>query len=121
MPILEVEFVGPAPDNVKRALARRVADAAGTVFGSPPRTTWVRVRFVSADEYAENEGAEPGVFPVLVRVLQADPLQGDDLATEARRLTEALAAACNRPAENVHLVYEPAGRGRVAFGGTLRA
>ncbi len=39
---------------------------------------------------------------------------------EVRRLTDAIAAACGRPAENVHLVYAPAGRGRVAFGGRLR-
>ena len=120
MPILNVDFVGPLPDNVKRVLARRIADAAGTVLGSPPRRTWVRVRFVTADEYAENEGAEPGVFPVIVSVLEADPPQGDDLAGEALRLTEAIAAACNRPAENVHLVYDAPARGRVAFGGRLR-
>ncbi|MND08911.1 hypothetical protein D3C83_318630 [compost metagenome] len=53
-------------------------------------------------------------------VLEADPPQGDDLAAQALRLTEAIAAACNRPAANVHLVYEPPARGRVAFGGTLR-
>lgn len=120
MPILDVDFVGPLADNLRRSLARRIADAAGTALGAAPRTTWVRVRFVPADEYAENGGAEAGVFPVIVHVLQADPPQGDDLAAEAARLTEALAAACGRPAENVHLVYAPPGRGRVAFGGKLR-
>jgi phenylpyruvate tautomerase PptA (4-oxalocrotonate tautomerase family) len=120
MPIFEVDFVGPVYDNVRRVLARRIADAAATVLGSPPRSTWVRVRFVTADEYAENEGAEPGVFPVIVKVLEADPPHGDDLAAEAARLTEAIAAACARPAENVHLLYDPPGRGRVAFGGQLQ-
>lgn len=120
MPILEVDFVGPVADNVRRSLARRIADAAGAVLGSAPRSTWVRVRFVSADEYAENGGAEPGVWPVLVGVLEAEPHEGEALAVEARRLTEAIAAACGRPAENVHLVYAPPARGRVAFGGRLR-
>jgi len=121
MPILEVDYTGPVADNVRRALARRIADAAGAVLGAPPRTTWVRMRFVPADEYAENDGAEPGVWPVIVRVLEADPPEGEALAAEARRLTEAIAAACGRPAANVHLVWEPPGRGRVSFGGTLRA
>lgn len=120
MPILDVDFVGPVADNVRRALARRIADAAGTVLGAPPRSTWVRMNFVPADEYAENDGAEPGVFPVIVHVLEADPPEGEALATEARRLTEAIAAVCGRPAEQVHLVYAPPGRGRVAFGGRLR-
>jgi len=121
MPILDVDYIGPVADNVRRALARRIADAAGVVLGSPARGTWVRMRFVSADEYAENEGAEPGVWPVFVHVLGAEPPEGEALATEARRLTEAIAAACARPAENVHLVYAPPGGGRVAFGGRLRS
>lgn len=121
MPILEVDFVGPVADNVRRALARRIADAAGVVLASPPRGTWVRMRFVTAEEYAENEGAEPGAWPVFVHVLEAEPPEGDALAAEVRRLTEAIAAACGRPAANVHLVYAPPGHGRVAFGGRLRA
>lgn len=121
MPILEVDYVGPVADNVRRALARRIADAVATVLGAPPRSTWVRMRFVPADEYAENEGADPGVWPVIVRVLEADPPEGDALATQARRLTGAIAASCGRPEENVHLVWEPPGRGRVSFGGRLRA
>lgn len=121
MPILEVDWIGPIADSVRRSLARRIADAAGTVLGTPPRSTWVRMRFVSEDEYAENEGAEPGVWPVLVHVLEAEPPEGEALATEARRLTEAIAAACGRPPGNVHLVYAPPGRGRVSFGGRLRS
>ena len=120
MPILDVDYIGPVADHVRRARARRIADAAGAVLGAPPRSTWVRMRFVPADEYAENEGAEPGAWPVIVQVLEADPPEGEDLAAEARRLTEAIAAACGRPADNVHLVYAPAGRGRVSFGGRLR-
>jgi phenylpyruvate tautomerase PptA (4-oxalocrotonate tautomerase family) len=121
MPILDVEYIGPVADNVRRAMARRIADAAGEALGAPPQTMWVRMRFVPADEYAENGGAAAGVFPVIVNVLEADPPQGEALAGEAARLTGAIAAACGRPAENVHLVYAPPGRGRVAFGGELRA
>lgn len=121
MPILDVDFVGPLADSVRRSLARRIADAAGAALGSAPRSTWVRVRFVAEHEYAENDGGEPGVWPVIVNVLEADPPEGEALAVEVRRLTDAIAAACGRPAENVHLVYAPPGRGRVAFGGRLRS
>ncbi len=121
MPVLEVDWIGPVADNARRALARRIADAAGVVLGAPPRSTWVRMRFVAEGEYAENEGAEPGVWPVFVRVLEADPPEGAALVTEVRRLTEAIAAACGRPADHVHLVYDPPGRGRVSFGGRLRS
>lgn len=120
MPVLEVDFVGPVADNVRQSLARRIADAAGAALGAAPRSAWVRVRFVREDEYAENGGGERGVWPVLVSVLEAEPPEGEALAAEVRRLTDAIAAACGRPAENVHLVYAPAGRGRVAFGGRLR-
>jgi hypothetical protein len=79
------------------------------------------VRFVSADDYAENAGGPPaGAQPVLVSVLLADPPQGTDLAAQAARLTQAIARVCRRPPENVHVLYEPPARGRIAFGGKLR-
>lgn len=120
MPILEVTFVGPIADNVRRAMASRIAEAAGAALGAEPRTMWVRMQFVPANDYAENQRTSDGEFPVLVHVLQADPPQGETLAAEAATLTEAIAGACDRPVANVHLIYEPAGRGRVSFGGQLR-
>lgn len=120
MPILDVNFVGPIADNVRRTMAGRVATAAGAALGAPPRTMWVHMHFLPANDYAENERTTDTDFPVIVRVLEAEPPQGDALAAEAATLTEAIAGACGRPIENVHLIYEPPGRGRVAFGGTLR-
>jgi phenylpyruvate tautomerase PptA (4-oxalocrotonate tautomerase family) len=114
VPILDVEVVGAREEG----LARRIADAAGAVFGTPPGRTWVKVRFLPRRDYAENGAALPhDVRPVLVRVLKADA--PEDLAAEVRALTAAVAAAAGRPPENVHLLYEPWGRGRVAFGGNL--
>ncbi len=121
MPILEITWTGPIMDSSRRSLARRVADAAGAALGAEPRTVWVRVQFAAADEYAENECPALTEHPVIVRVLAAEPPQGEALADEARRLTDAIAETCGRPAANVHLIYEPPGRGRVSFGGELRA
>lgn len=116
MPILDVELVGAREDG----LARKIADAAGEVLGTPPGRTWVRVRFLAREDYAENGTDVPGdVRPVLVTVLETKPPQ--DLEAEVRALTAAIAQATGRPAENVHLFYEPPGEGRVAFGGKLKA
>jgi hypothetical protein len=52
-------------------------------------------------------------------VLKASLPSVELLQSEMARLTGAIAKACARPEENVHIVYEPAGSGRVAFGGRL--
>ncbi len=120
MPIFDVQLIGPVPGDVRTGLARRIADASGEALGSPPQRAWVRLRILSAEDYAENAGGPPpGVHPVLVSVLQASPSQGAALAEEAARLTRAIAGACRRPAENVHLIYEPPAKGRISFGGSL--
>jgi phenylpyruvate tautomerase PptA (4-oxalocrotonate tautomerase family) len=38
---------------------------------------------------------------------------------EVDRLTAAVAAICDRPPQNVHVIYAPAAAGRVAFGGVM--
>jgi hypothetical protein len=45
--------------------------------------------------------------------------EGDEMKREVAALAAAVGAACHRPTEEVHLFYEPPGRGRVAFGGKL--
>lgn len=119
MPILDVEFVGDV-DGERSELAARLADAAGAVFDSPPQETWVRLRFLPEDEYAENGGGpEAGVRPVFVTVLLGSPPDQETLAVKARALCDALSSAAQRPAENVHILFEPSARGRIAFGGEL--
>ncbi len=43
----------------------------------------------------------------------------DDLRREVAALTPAIAAICARLPENVHILYQPDGAGRVAFGGRV--
>ena len=120
MPILEVEIVVPAGESLDATLATRLADATGEVFESVAGRTWVRVRELPSDHYAENGGGPPeGVFPVFVSVLLSEPPQGEELRSQVHRLTLAIAKVCQRPPENVHLVYRAAARGRMAFGGGL--
>lgn len=120
MPVLEVELVTAAGEEPPWDLAGRLADAAGQVFGTPPGRTWVRLRTLARDAYAENGGGPPeGTLPVFVSVLRAQVPAPGAITEEVRRLTEAVASACDRPAEHVHVLYQPQGAGRLAFGGRL--
>ncbi len=121
MPILEVEVIGGA-DVVGRAeLARRLADAAGAIFGSSPGETWIRVREIPQADYAENatDAAAAGIQPVFVRVLKRALPDGITLAREVEALTSAVAKETGRRRDQVHVLYEPSGAGRVAFGGRV--
>lgn len=117
MPIFDIEIVGVK--RPKSDLAQSLADALGEALASRPRGTWVRVHHLDAAAYAENTGADAGVAPVFVRVLQAEVPEGPALVALAVRLCEAVAHVCERPSQQVHLIFEPAARGRIAFGGHL--
>ncbi len=120
MPILDVTIVGDLAGSAAGGLARRLADAAAGVFKSEPRGTWVTVHVVPPDHYAENAGGPAsGVQPVFARVILRDPPRTRvGMEEQVAALTQAIATACSRPADNVHIIYEPAA-GRVAFGGKL--
>lgn len=120
MPILTVEIVVGETETFVPTLAGAIADAAGAIFGSAPGRTWVRLHRLPAAQYAENGIASDGTpHPVFVSVLKAEPPAGDALASESTQLATALAVLCGRPVENVHIFWEPAAQGRVAFGGKL--
>lgn len=121
MPILEIRLIGEVTEDVRTGLAQRIADAAGAALDSRPQGTWVTLQFVDADAYGENQGGPPGARPVIVSVLQADLPDAAALGEQVARLTDAIAKVCERPAENVHLIFEPRARGRIAFGGKLRS
>lgn len=119
MPILDVEIVRPPGEKSDAGLAAALAEAAGEVFDSLPGRTWVKLRYISAEQYAENGGGPPaGVSPVFVTVLKAQ-WKDENVAREVAELTEAIAGKCGRPAENVHVLYAPPAAGRIAFGGRL--
>jgi len=120
MPILDVEVVLEPGEALRPELAGELADRAGEVFGALPGTTWVKLRVIPAAHYAENQASRPtDVYPVFVSVLKAKLPPIDERQVEVTRLIEAVASACRRPPENVHILYLPEGAGRMAFGGTL--
>ena len=119
MPILDIEIVTDEP--LENGLASSLADLAGQVFASPPGSTWVRVRPLPQQLYAENSTAQPaGWRSVFVIVRKAKRPAGSALETEVRALTEGIARICGRPLENIHILYEPDAAGRIAFGGNLQ-
>jgi phenylpyruvate tautomerase PptA (4-oxalocrotonate tautomerase family) len=120
VPILDIEIVLRPEEILDRNLAGDLADSAGEIFGSPPGHTWVKVRTIPRADYAENsESALEDVSPVFASVLKAELPDPDAMAGEVASLTTAIARVCRRPEGNVHILYLPAGAGRVAFGGRI--
>ena len=118
MPISDVEIVLPDGSALPTGLAREIA-AAGEVLKSPTGRTWVKLSQLPESRYAEDGGTPEGVLPVFVSVLKAEGPGDDGFPAEVAALTRAVAAACRRPPENVHLLYLPAATGRMSFGGRL--
>jgi len=120
MPILDVEIVLRPGESLRAGLAGELADRAGEVLRSEAGQTWVRLRSLPAERYAENGGG-PGIeiHPVFVSVLKARIPPAPALRLEIAELTAAIAHTCDRPIENVHLLYPVEGAGHVAFGGRL--
>jgi len=120
MPILDVQVVLPAGQQLAAGMAQAVADAAGASLGADPGRVWVRLEALASTRYAENNSqVSASDLPAFVRVLQAQPPVGPAAEAEILTLTTAIAAALGRPAERVHIEYAPPGKGRVAFGGRL--
>lgn len=120
MPIVTVEIVTRPGESSIPGLAAALADRMGTIFGSAAGGTWVKVRRLARENYAENGGTPAQTDPVFVSVLKVHESLPAAREVEAARLTAAVAEICDRRPENVHVIYGPAGAGRVAFGGVMR-
>lgn len=120
MPILTVELVAHPDQETPHDLATVIADRAAEVFGTGPGRTWVRLRILPLETYAENGIPRDRLpRPVFVSVLKSDLPPPDQLERECAELAEQIGAACGRPPANVHVIYEAPARGRIAFGGKL--
>ena len=123
MPIVDIEVVtGPADREViDKETLQLLADDLGWLFGSGPGGTWVRLRSIDQDAYAENNGGVPGsqAQPVFVSILRAELPERAALGREMSGVAEIVARMLDRPRDNVHVLYAPDARGRIGFGGTL--
>ncbi len=124
MPVIEVELVESADAEPAAGppsgLAQRLADDLGEALESAPGRTWVRIRRLARHDYAENGvPLDDDLAPVFVTVTESRRPRGSALEERVHRVTTVIAAALNRPAMSVHVIYAEDGAGRVAFGGSL--
>lgn len=119
MPIVEVEIVLRPNESLRKEMVTELADEFGDIFQSPQGGTWVKVRGLPAEHYAENGGMQEGVYPIFVSIIKSKLPLIDELQIEVEKIIGAVAQVCGRSSENVHVIYQPEGRGRIAFGGTI--
>ncbi len=120
MPILTVDLVADELHAPEHNLAQSLADAVGRALDSPPGQTWVRLRLIGRNQYAENESTTAAAdWPVFVTVLKQQVPVGPELQAEVTALTRIIAQVIGRAAACVHIEYAPAAAGRVSFGGKL--
>jgi phenylpyruvate tautomerase PptA (4-oxalocrotonate tautomerase family) len=119
MPILEAEIIGEIAAPLRHGLAQRLADAAAQVFETAPQQTWIKLRYLDAQDYAENAGRAPEPLPVFVRILLRSSFEIAERRRYARELARSFAELCARPAARVHILFDEPAQGRIAFGGEL--
>ncbi len=114
MPIIDIEIVGA---TINAPTTQALADGLGAAFGAAPGKVWVRARVLLAEHYAEN--GTPAPAPVFVTITASAPPEGAQLRERIDRIVEVVARLTDRPRENVHVEFQPAAKGRIAFGGRL--
>lgn len=119
MPIVDIEIVLRPDETIQHTMVSELADELGEIFHSPSKGTWVRVHGLPTDHYAENGGTAIVVYPIFVSIIKSMLPSADEMQKEAEKITGAVAQICNRPSVNVHVIYQPEARGRLAFGGQL--
>ena len=125
MPIVTIETLSDSPISDEDALPTPVqlqslADSLGALFGSHPSGTWVRARQQQRAYYAENMmEVSASLRPVIVEILKANLGTEKERAIEAAAVCALVAQTLDRDIQNVHVIYQPEARGRVAFGGQL--
>ncbi len=121
MPIIRLKLlVRDDAERLGKETLQALADDLGAYFESQPAGTWVEAEYLPLEQYAENQCELAGdVRPTLVYVLRHDLPDEEELAREAMDLARLVAKRLQRPRRNTHIFYEPPGKGRVAFGGTL--
>lgn len=122
MPIVDIEVVAGAsdPKAIDKEISQLLADELGTVFDSEPGGTWVRLRSLDPDQYAENRTAiNSNARPTFVHILRAELPDRAALRREVEAVAKVVARTLDRPREHVHVLYAPEASGRIGFGGVL--
>ena len=121
MPIVTIELLEDQPRSaLPDGALQRLADGLGELFGSSIAGTWIRLNHLPRERYAENHTlVDKATRPAFVEILKSDPGTTESLEAEAAAVSALVAKHLERPPENVHVLYLPPGRNRIAFGGKL--
>jgi phenylpyruvate tautomerase PptA (4-oxalocrotonate tautomerase family) len=119
MPIVDIEIVLRANESIREEVVSELANELGEIFHSSAGETWIKIHPLSADQYAENGGTPDGIYPIFVTVMKSKLSSLEEMQKEVAKITGVIAQICGRPSDNIHVIYQPAGRGRVAFGGKI--
>ncbi len=122
MPLINLEILqDPIPQpELDSEQVQQLCDAIGQAMGSRQAGTWLKVSYLSRGQYAENqELLVPDIRPVFAYIIRAELLPNAQLQEEAQRLAAVIGQHLDRPQQNIHIIYEPEGKGRIAFGGQL--
>jgi phenylpyruvate tautomerase PptA (4-oxalocrotonate tautomerase family) len=119
MPIVDIEIVLKSNETLRESLAADIANELGEIFNSSRGGTWVKLHELPSDKYAENDEVQNSVHPIFVKIIKAHLPDNIKLQDESQKISNAVAKICGRPSENVHIIFESKGAGRVAFGGKL--
>ena len=123
MPIIDVELVCHSEAEFGVVSIDALANALGNALGTVPGRTWVRMRYLGSNAFAENQVSAAAIasqgLPVFVTVLVTRPPEMRALTAEIETITAIVATCVGRSPERVHVQYAPAAAGRQAFGGRL--
>ena len=121
MPIIRLKLVVQHDaERLGKDTLQTLADELGVYFDSEPSGTWVEVEYLPVEQYAENQFELPGdAKTTFVYVLRHHLPTEEEVAREAMDLARLVSKRLQRPRRNTHIFYEPPGKGRIAFGGTL--
>jgi phenylpyruvate tautomerase PptA (4-oxalocrotonate tautomerase family) len=119
MPIVDVEIVLKRGETLRKEIVSELANELGEIFQSPEGGTWLKMRELPDERYAENGGTAEGIYPIFVSIIKSRFPDVDEMQKEIERITGAVAQICGRSSENVHVIYQHEGKGRVAFGGKI--
>jgi phenylpyruvate tautomerase PptA (4-oxalocrotonate tautomerase family) len=121
VPIIDIELLeDEQPGLLSTDKIQALADSLGDLFNSAEAGTWVRLRHLPRDRYAENQTRiDQSTRPVFITVLKSRLGDENELAAEAKAIAGTVSGILGRSVQNTHVLFQPDAAGRIAFGGEL--
>jgi phenylpyruvate tautomerase PptA (4-oxalocrotonate tautomerase family) len=123
MPIIEFQIIGNLEISDKKDFRKELINGLANIFGSENKSVWCKFNFIPVENYIENDNSGlsiPLPLPIFLKILNYQNKSIEECKKEAIIISEFVSKVCNRPKENIHILYEPSAKGRIAFGGILK-